>query len=554
MPDLLEAIQAGNERLVRTLLYKDKGVVLMRDTGLKRQTPLMMAAQLGYNDIAQALIDCGAIVDATDMDGNTALSLAANSGKRGIVQLLLKSKANKEATNENGQRALHLAAKNGNPAVVRLLLKEGADAKAKDDDEKTPLQLASNDQIAGLLKAAQTGAQPSNVPTGDTQTENAQPETPQPKGVQPEGTQTSGNVPDSAEATIPSKAESVDIWNGSVGYFANVFQRRVEAMSSANISPDSNLVGTAGARMFWIWPASGGKEVKVPHSGPGGYISSIAFSHDNKRVAVSSNNEITVYRNDIGTKNEVARFVNSNSASYSVYGLAFSPDGTLIATGDENNIARIWDISKEGSEREKSKLTGHTGIVRGVEFRPDGKQLVSVSDDTTVRQWDTESGGLIREIHPTDKVRSAKFSPDGKLIVIAAGTLQVWNAKNGNHVLQMDLYLNQATQSATHAAFSPDQSLIVAGLENGGIALWETSTYKKVRILTGHKKEVIRVAISPDGRRITSICSDGSVGLWEAGASVESVLSRSTYAKGWTTKDGTDFKTNDAVVRLESNT
>jgi WD40 repeat protein len=67
-----------------------------------------------------------------------------------------------------------------------------------------------------------------------------------------------------------------------------------------------------------------------------------------------------------------------------VIGVAFSPDGTLLATGSPDKTARLWDVATGASVR---TLTGHSAEVAGVAFSPDGTLLATGSHDNTARLW-----------------------------------------------------------------------------------------------------------------------------------------------------------------------
>ena len=68
-----------------------------------------------------------------------------------------------------------------------------------------------------------------------------------------------------------------------------------------------------------------------------------------------------------------------------VAALAFSPDGSLLATGSHDQTIKLWDSS---TGWELTTLSGHTGNVYSVAFSPDGTLLASGSLDGTVRLWD----------------------------------------------------------------------------------------------------------------------------------------------------------------------
>jgi WD40 repeat protein len=98
--------------------------------------------------------------------------------------------------------------------------------------------------------------------------------------------------------------------------------------------------------------------------------------------------------------------------------VAFSPDGTRLATASDDRTVRLWDAS---SGESLLTLTGHTDEVWGVAFSPDGIRLATASDDQTVRLWDATTGQLIWLAANFPNRAAASWSIPGNRLLSATG-------------------------------------------------------------------------------------------------------------------------------------
>jgi hypothetical protein len=162
----------------------------------------------------------------------------------------------------------------------------------------------------------------------------------------------------------------------------------------------------------------------------------------------------------------------------------------------------------------KLTLKGHSNLVKCVAFSPDGSRIASGSKDKTIKVWDSETGKQMLTLKGHGEVESVVFSPDGKRIVSGSldKTLKVWDAETGQEMLTLKGHLSFVRS----VAFSPDGKRIASGDRYGRVKVWDAETGQEIRTLKGHRHDAWSVAFSPDGKRIVSGSNDTTVKVWDA--------------------------------------
>ncbi|KAF1776537.1 Ankyrin repeat-containing domain [Phytophthora cactorum] len=143
------AAAIGSVKVVQELLDAGADVEI---SGIDGYTPLVVAAAHGHAEVVKLLVEHKANVDAKQQDGSTGLSMACQLGFLDIAVVFLQHGADVNIINDEGWTPLMNAAVNGHPSVVRHLLESGATVNAKGPRESTALRIAAEDGQTDVIR------------------------------------------------------------------------------------------------------------------------------------------------------------------------------------------------------------------------------------------------------------------------------------------------------------------------------------------------------------------------------------------------------------------
>lgn len=200
-----------------------------------------------------------------------------------------------------------------------------------------------------------------------------------------------------------------------------------------------------------------------------------------------------------------------------VRGVAFSPDGKLIACGGDDATVRVIETS---TNREVRRLMGHRSVIEAVAFAPEGT-LATAGRDRVMRLWNAATGEVKGEL-PGHRigVTSLAFSGDGVLVSGGHdGTVRIWDWKSSKELRRLEDH--EADVRAV--AVSADGGRIASASYDRTVRLWDAKTGKQLRLFVTMKREATAVAITPDGRRVAGGGAHGQGRLWDADTGSEAV-------------------------------
>lgn len=275
-----------------------------------------------------------------------------------------------------------------------------------------------------------------------------------------------------------SQDKTIQIWSLQTGKLQRALSDYVADITGiAWASNSSTLASVSRDEAIRIWNVTTGenfktftfdmadREIRAGISRQSGSVYSMAFSTAGETLASTRDRTIWLWNTSNGkcvqTPTEHTRAINV---------LAWSPDGTVLATGACDQSVRLWNTS---TWQLYQILTGHMGDVNSLSWSPDGTMLVSSAYDYTVRIWNSGNGRQIRILQGhTDRIVCTSFSFDGRLLASQSydGTIRIWDTASWQTVTAFTEASSQVW--TTSLAFHPHLP-ILATLSGNVIHIWD---------------------------------------------------------------------------------
>jgi WD40 repeat protein len=301
--------------------------------------------------------------------------------------------------------------------------------------------------------------------------------------------------PDGKTLVTQASEPEVRLWEVATGDAKGALLADNNAFHAfLGFTPDSRELVTAGEDV-WLWDAATHKQIAHFPGGPLGPQGTLAqLAPDGKWVAaISANGAVRLI--DVSGRQERKVF---SDFPVPARRLAFSPNSTRLAAGLEDGTVLVWDLA---TLKQTSRLEGKSHPTLDLAFSPDGSLLATLhrsANDPDAQAWGEAqvwqvATGRTRAL-PTPNVSAVAFAPVGNTLASLAGDgTTIWDPATGERQLLIPA-------RPVRIIFSPDGKEILTPSQGRAAQLRDTTTGRVLATFKGHNGALTEAAFSADGQ------------------------------------------------------
>lgn len=350
---------------------------------------------------------------------------------------------------------------------------------------------------------------------------------------------------DGALVAVTAKDGTVRIWEMATGALARTLIGQAEGqtqwINDAVFLDDTRLAAVSQDGTLRLWNARTGVQTGIRHGHESG-VTALARHRDGSLITGSLDGTLRIWNPDSSS---------AFSTTEAMYGLAFSADGSRVATTGWKGLIKTFDTR---TNRELTSFVAHGQSGIRIDWSRDGKHFATTGNDGKVMLWDAATGEKRSELLGTKGGEPVAFHPGSAYVAGEApdGVAKVWRVSDGGE----EASLADGTGNISDLAWSPDGALLAVATADGQIRLWdwkartvrtritqprgtlmlafdptgrtlavgssdrsitlfEVAGGRRVHVMSGHDEAIHNLAFSPDGQRLASVASDHTARIWD---------------------------------------
>lgn len=281
--------------------------------------------------------------------------------------------------------------------------------------------------------------------------------------------------PDGAQMALTTHSGELRLWQAADGRLLHTVQPYDHGVWVPAIFGLSGTLVVSGDGPFGqkldFWQVRNGQLTARTSVSTDWGVTALAVSPDGQRCASAG-----MYGADLWQLPDGVHLAELQASPDDVSGIAFSPDGTLLATAARHGAVRVVRLADNGTQwLEYGAERDHFYGDRGLAFSPDGSRVASSSASGKVHIWSAVDGRQISTLQVDNNlVYDLAYSPDGALLATASakGTVWLWRAHDGSALFPLLHGDASDRRDVFRVAFSPDGRLLVTVADGGVVRVW----------------------------------------------------------------------------------
>lgn len=190
---------------------------------------------------------------------------------------------------------------------------------------------------------------------------------------------------------------------------------------------------------------------------------------------------------------------------------AYDPVNGWLALGATDGSFKVWDAAARES---RATIEAHTGQIDALAFSSDGTRIASAGAEGVVRVWDWSTREMVAEYKLDDpelRITALAFPPDDDTLAIGTTRdTRLWSLTDTTQVSSLD----SGAVTKGLLKFSPDGRYLLAGNANTGLSLWDINAAQLAARLDEARGTALSAAFSASGDLLLTSTFDGETALW----------------------------------------